>query len=363
VGDEDCSEGIGSKEDTHGKSDARQTNARHSEADVDEDPFRDYLDYESDRDYLSETGSILLDDDEPIETIEFGSNHRVSREDLKRKPSVRTVHQEPPDIDTEDYPNSPSPFSPTPPTAFLEPPRTCHTDAPSCYSRPSWRASGYPATAAVMGKVPLQSRNSNSRSGQFSRSVPRGSILETNQAEHKLIQPRYHIHPTGSTNDVCRSRDLEAGDDMPLHYGTFCGGPQPLDEALGFPLSDAAHSGQEWITPVPVTTAQAALSMPTAQNGSFGADYGSLRPSMRSPHSRLQIFWITMDPFVAAVTATIGAILTVLLTRAYGNKIGSIWSVPNRVFSLTAAGDMPGDVRLGLEGWCLGDRYAIRFPE
>jgi hypothetical protein len=65
---------------------------------------------------------------------------------------------------------------------------------------------------------------------------------------------------------------------------------------------------------------------------------------------------MTVSPFVIAGLALLAAVLTTMTTRVYDTRIGSIYSVPNRVFSLTAAGDSPGDVKLGLEGWCLGEK-------
>jgi hypothetical protein len=356
VGEENGSDESKVKESAYGISVPRQTDTLHSETAVDEDPFRDYLDYESDCDYLSEVGSIPVDEDEPIETIEFGSEHHVSREDLRRKPSVRTVHPAPPDIDTENYPNSPSPFSPTPPTAFPEPPRTSYTDAPSVYSRPSWRASRYPATAAVTSKYAFRIKPFNSQCGQFDDPVSEDNIMHTSQVEQQIMQPRYNNDPTGSTSHASRLRDVEAGTDVASNYGTFYGRSQGLDPVQSVPLPGTTQTVQGWATPVPVTTAQAAQGMPSAQNGSFGADSASLRPPQRPPYPTLHTFWITTGPLVTAATTLVAAILTVLVTRAYGSKVGSVWRVPNRVFSLTAAGDNPGDVRLGLEGWCLENR-------
>lgn len=61
-------------------------------------------------------------------------------------------------------------------------------------------------------------------------------------------------------------------------------------------------------------------------------------------------------PFVVAGLALVVATFMTLTTRGYNTSVGSIYSVPNRVFSLTAAGDSPGNVKLGLEGWCLGEQ-------
>ena len=337
-----------------------RTKDLHLEAGPEEDPFRDYLDYESDRDYLSENGSVPVDDDDPIETIEFGSDHHVLREDLRRKPSVRTVHQEPPDIDTENYPNSPSPFSPTPPTAFPEPLVTGYTDAPSVYSRPSWRASNYPA--AGMSKHPFELKPCNAQRGQLADSVSIDNKWYTRQNEQQSMPPQHMARTIESTDNAHCLRDSEAGNDPTSNYGPFHGGPQEPDEAQVVALPDKEQTGQAWATPVPVSTAQAALGMPSAQNGSFGASPTSFRPSQCSPYSSLRRFWITIGPFITAATSLVAAVLTLLATRAYGSKIGSIWSVPNRVFSLTAAGDNPGDVRLGLEGWCLQDRWVDLHP-
>lgn len=352
------------------KSDAPKVNGKKkeeektSEVEVVEDPFEDYLHYESDQDYLSEAGSLPEgDEDEPIETIHFGSDTASDRrkDELMRKPSVRTIHRDPPEIDAEEFPNSPSPYSPTPPTALpgkemgAARPKTAgtfQTDAPSTYSRPSWRASQWPATAMPRGTI-TQRRSISGGRRQSDELAARESRWYAEQS--RLRAGPGENNPAGEynvTNQHINGADLHSQPVAPGDgYGTFHApyeGPQVVD----MPRRQPAFS-----TPIPVTTPEVALGLPSAaHNGSFGATTPLPRPREAPHYSPLGRFWMTVSPFVIAGLALLAAVLTTMTTRVYDTRIGSIYSVPNRVFSLTAAGDSPGDVKLGLEGWCLGEK-------
>ena len=339
-----------------------------SQVEVMEDPFEDYLHYESDRDYLSETGSLPEgdDEDEPIETIHFGSDtasggRKDGKDELMRKPSVRTIHRDPPEIDAEEFPNSPSPYSPTPPTALpgkgmgAARPKTAgtfQTDAPSTYSRPSWRASQWPATAMPRGTI-TQRRSIAGGRRQSDELAARESRWYAEQS--RLRAGPGEANPVGShnvTNQGINGADLQSQPVAPGDgYGTFHApyeGPQVVDMPRKLPA---------FSTPIPVTTPEVALGLPSAaHNGSFGATTPLSRPREAPHYSPLGRFWMTVSPFVIAGLALLAAVLTTMTTRVYDTRIGSIYSVPNRVFSLTAAGDSPGDVKLGLEGWCLGEK-------
>jgi hypothetical protein len=327
----------------------RQSGGSKLDARIDEDPFQDYLDYESDRDYLSETDSVTVDDDEPIETIEFGSDHHVPSDQIKRKPSRRDPN--PPNIDMESFPNSPSPCSPILPTTLPYTLKTGRTDAPSVYSRPSWRASQYPMSSA------------DPFGWKYERpSVPRAEIhgrmqsaKHTNQADH-YVKDQFGLNDNGAMTEDPDMTAIGYGHDDPAGSRAFAQTLEKYAEPQLVPLPRMQQHNQSWASPVPVSTAQIALGLPLAQIGSFGSVSSPPQPVRHSPYSTLQRFWITTGPFIVTVTSLIAAILTVMTTTAYGSKIGSIWSVPNRMFSLTAAGESPGDVKLGLEGWCLGER-------
>lgn len=101
-----------------------------------EDPFSDYMEYESDTDYLSDDGND-------------------SRKQVRRQAS-QTRRAAP----TQDLPNSPSPCTPRPRSRVYADLKTAAlTDAPSVYSRPSWRQSQFPQLTSMPPARMSMSRN------------------------------------------------------------------------------------------------------------------------------------------------------------------------------------------------------------
>lgn len=263
---------------------------------------------------------------------------------MMRKPSVRTIYPDPPDTAADNFPNSPSPYSPTPPTALPQSlsrntANTLNYDAPSMYSRPSWRGSQFPG---------IGSRNTTSEWPTPQGITDNGEALARNtqsRARHSGRKPPGHIQTNRYSTAVKMSPPPFSS------YGTFYP-TQENHQSIDLPARQPAYS-----TPVPVSTCQAALDMPT---GAHGRSFGAIAPETRShdqpAYTPLEKFRMKAGPFVVAGLALVVATFMTLTTRGYNTSVGSIYSVPNRVFSLTAAGDSPGNVKLGLEGWCLGEQ-------
>lgn len=311
---------------------------------------------------------------------------------LMRKPTVIDKDNPPPQKPLEDLPNSPSPFSPNPrsnlpgvnPPGSKMPQSQPATEAPSLYSRPSWQGplssfvnpkgiSRPPSTAPPMPYMNVTKPLAINRG--TGGGVERGSMEDQARAESNWYANQAKLRTSGlyaqnagavGWNDlgVGLGGTMTSAPGLMSHggnqgqYGTF---DQSQNRALVGAYDDVGAQTLDHprtdVAPIPVSTPRVAMNMPSANvDGSFGQQ-STPRPDSDSKQQRygcFRRFWITYSGLFILVHLVLATVLMNMVTRAFSSPLGTILRVPNREFTLTAAGESPLEVMLGLEGWCLG---------